>query len=108
MTPTARKRDGSALHDHPIVGMTNALAPSPTPPSGQRCVTVLTLVQNFTPSMPCWLVSPNALRFHPPKVWYATGTGIGTLIPTMPTLTRAANSRAAWPLRVKIATPLPY
>jgi hypothetical protein len=29
-------------------------------------------------------------------------------MPTMPTLTRAANSRAAWPLRVKIATPLPY
>jgi hypothetical protein len=29
-------------------------------------------------------------------------------MPTMPTFTRAANSRAAWPLRVKIATPLPY
>ena len=29
-------------------------------------------------------------------------------MPTMPTLTRLANSRAAWPLRVKIATPLPY
>jgi hypothetical protein len=29
-------------------------------------------------------------------------------MPTMPTLTRAANSRAAWPLRVKMATPLPY
>ena len=29
-------------------------------------------------------------------------------MPTMPTLTRAANSRAARPLRVKMATPLPY
>ncbi len=52
---------------HPIVGMTKALPPS-TEPSGQRCVTVFTLVKNFTPSMPCWLVSPNALRFHPPNV----------------------------------------
>ncbi len=58
--------------------------------------------------MPCWLWSPKPDRFHPPNEWYATGTGIGTLMPTMPTLTRAANSRAAWPLRVKIATPLPY
>ena len=29
-------------------------------------------------------------------------------MPTMPTLTLAANSRAARPLRVKMATPLPY
>jgi hypothetical protein len=36
------------------------------------------------------------------------GTGIGTLTPTMPTLTRLAKSRAASPSRVKIATPLPY
>ncbi len=35
-------------------------------------------------------------------------TGIGTLMPTMPTCTRAANSRAASPSRVKMATPLPY
>ena len=41
--------------------------PSP-PPSGQRWVTVLTLVQNLRPSVPYWLVSPNALRFHPPKL----------------------------------------
>ena len=38
-------------------------------PSGQRAVTVLTLVQKRTPSMPCWLASPKALRFQPPKVW---------------------------------------
>ena len=37
-------------------------------PSGQRWVTVLTLVQNLTPSVPYWLVSPKALRFQPPNV----------------------------------------
>ena len=36
--------------------------------SGQRAVTVLVLVQNRRPSMPCWLMSPNADRFQPPKV----------------------------------------
>jgi hypothetical protein len=30
------------------------------------------------------------------------------LMPTMPTFTRLANSRAASPSRVKMATPLPY
>ena len=48
-------------------------------------------------------MSPNSERFHPPKEWNAIGTGIGTLIPTIPTCTRAANSRAASPSRVKIA-----
>ena len=52
---------------YPIVGMTKALPPSGEP-SGQRWVMVLTLVQNFTPSMPCWLVSPKADRFQPPKL----------------------------------------
>jgi hypothetical protein len=52
---------------YPIVGITNALPPSGEP-SGQRWVMVLTLVQNLTPSMPCWLVSPNAERFQPPKL----------------------------------------
>ena len=52
---------------HPIVGITKAFEPSP-PPSGQRWVTVLTLVQNFSPSVPYWLVSPKALRFQPPKL----------------------------------------
>lgn len=64
--------DATALADippHPIVGMTNALAPSPTPPSGHFAVTVFTLVQNLTPSIPCWLVSPKAERFQPPKLW---------------------------------------
>ena len=50
-----------------IVGITKL--ESPTSPSGQRAVTVFTFVQNFRPSMPCWLVSPKAERFQPPKVW---------------------------------------
>ena len=55
-----------AGHGHPIVGIVNAL--SPAPPSGQRWVTVFARVQKRTPSMPCWLVSPNAERFQPPKL----------------------------------------
>jgi hypothetical protein len=51
----------------PMVGMMKALSPSDAL-SGQRAVTVLTLVQKRTPSMPCWLVSPKPLRFHPPKL----------------------------------------
>ena len=58
----------SGNRDHFIVGMTKLESVTGSP-SGQRAVTVLTLVQNFTPSMPCWLVSPKALRFQPPKVW---------------------------------------
>ncbi|MEA3004237.1 MAG: hypothetical protein QOH81_3025, partial [Sphingomonadales bacterium] len=42
---------------YPMVGMTNAFSPV-AEPSGQRWVTVLVLVQNLTPSMPCWLMSP--------------------------------------------------
>ena len=41
---------------------------SRTPPLGQRCVTVLIFVQKRTPSVPCWLTSPKAERFQPPKV----------------------------------------
>ena len=72
----AHQRDGAALfhkdgfkahRGYPIVGMTNALPPY-MPPSGQRPVTVLRLVQNCTPSMPCWPMSPKALRFQPPKL----------------------------------------
>lgn len=43
-----------------------------------------------------------------PNVWYATGTGIGTFTPTIPTCTREVKSRAVSPSRVKMATPLPY
>jgi hypothetical protein len=50
--------------------------------------------------------SPNKDAFQPPKEWNAIGTGIGTLIPTIPTSTWCANSRAASPSRVKIAVPL--
>ena len=48
-----------------IVGITNSAAPAP---SGQRAVTVLTLVKKRTPSLPCWLASPKAERFQPPKL----------------------------------------
>jgi hypothetical protein len=50
----------------------------------------------------------NRERFQPPKLWNAIGTGIGTLTPTMPIRMPLANSRAASPSGVKIATPLPY
>ena len=40
-------------------------------------------------------MSPNRLFFQPPKPCHAIGTGIGTLMPTMPICTRLANSRAA-------------
>ena len=50
---------------------------------------------------------PNTERFQPPKQWKAIGTGIGTLTPTMPTLTFSSNCRAVSPSRVKIEVPLP-
>src|SRR5262245_14012673 len=52
--------------------------------------------------------SPNRESFQPPKEWYAIGTGIGTLTPIMPTVTSRWNRRAASPLAVKTAVPLPY
>ena len=52
-------------------------------------------------------MSPNRLVFQPPKPCHAIGTGIGTLMPTMPICTRRANSRATLPSLVKQATPLP-
>src|SRR5947209_10620604 len=94
----APSRDACA---YPIVGMLNAFSPC-GPPSGQRWVTTLFLVQNLRPSWPYWPMSPKPERFHPPKLWYETGTGMGTFTPTIPTLTRAVNSRAAWPFLVKI------
>ena len=51
-------------------------------------------------------VSPNSDFFQPPKLNEPTGTGIGTLTPTMPTSMANSNSRALLPSRVKIATPL--
>ena len=41
-------------------------------------------------------------RFQPPNEWNAIGTGIGTLMPTMPALMWRENSRAASPSRVKM------
>jgi hypothetical protein len=46
-------------------------------------------------------MSPNRLFFQPPKPCQAIGTGIGTLMPTMPTWMRRLNSRATLPSRVK-------
>ena len=46
--------------------------------------------------------SPKSERFHPPKLWKAMGTGMGTLMPTMPACTRWAKSRAVSPSRVKM------
>ena len=46
--------------------------------------------------------------FHPPNEWEATGTGIGTLTPTMPICTFRWKCRAAAPSEVNTATPLPY
>ena len=46
--------------------------------------------------------------FQPPNECDATGTGMGTLMPTMPTCTSRSNRRAAPPSRVNSATPLPY
>src|SRR5690606_11385667 len=63
-----REQGENRAQDHAIVGITKAFDPSP-PPSGQRWVTVLVLVQKRTPSMPCWLWSPKAERFQPPNEW---------------------------------------
>ena len=52
-------------------------------------------------------MSPNRLFFQPPKPCQAMGTGIGTLMPTMPTWMWRLNSRATLPSRVKQETPLP-
>jgi hypothetical protein len=60
---TAVKRGRQAM-----VGMTNELSACSSSLSGQRAVTVLVLVQNRRPSMPCWLMSPKAERFQPPKL----------------------------------------
>src|SRR6266545_901921 len=52
--------------------------------------------------------SPKSDAFQPPKEQYATGTGIGTLIPTIPACASNWNWRATPPSRVKIAVPFPY
>ena len=47
-------------------------------------------------------MSPNSERFQPPKPCQAIGTGIGTLMPTMPIWIFEAKSRAVSPSRVKL------
>ncbi len=49
-------------------------------------------VVNRMPSGPYTELSPNSESFHPPKLCAAAGTGIGTLIPTMPTVAPAAKA----------------
>lgn len=49
--------------------------------------------------------SPNKESFQPPKEWNATGTGMGTFTPTIPTSMSCANARAVSPSRVKMAVP---
>ena len=51
--------------------------------------------EEVDPSMPWAWVSPNSEAFWPPKLKYAMGTGIGTLMPTMPTSTSFWKRRAA-------------
>ena len=75
--------------------------------SSQRAVTAFWAVKNRNPSAPWALVSPNSESFQPPKEKVATGTGIGTLMPIMPTSTSFWKRRAAPPSLVKIAVPLP-
>src|ERR671935_211962 len=43
--------------------------------------------------------SPNSEFFQPPKEWYPTGTGIGTLTPTMPAWTSSWKRRGGPPPR---------
>ena len=64
-------------------------------------------VKKRTPSSAVGLASPNSDSFQPPKENVATGTGIGTLMPIMPTWTSCWKRRAAPPSLVKIAVPLP-
>ena len=45
--------------------------------------------------------------FQPPNECDAAGTGIGTLMPTIPTWTSRSKRRAAPPSRVKSAVPFP-
>src|SRR6185503_4514354 len=76
--------------------------------SSHRLVTTFVRVKKCTPSVPYAWLSPNNEFFQPPNEKYATGTGIGTLTPTIPTSTSFWNRRAAPPSLVKIAVPLPY
>ena len=64
-------------------------------------------VKNRTPSAPWAFVSPKSESFQPPNENVATGTGIGTLMPIIPTCTSFWKRRAAPPSLVKIAVPLP-
>ena len=53
------------------------------------------------------IVITKSERFQPPKLWKASGTGIGTLTPTMPIRALAKIPRVS-PSLVNIAVPFPY
>ncbi len=103
------------MRSHPVMSPGHALLlcvpgeveRSRTTGLGHRWVITLPRVKNFTPSGPYMCVSPTSESFQPPNECHATGTGIGTLIPTIPTCTARWNVRAASPDDVNIAVPLP-
>ena len=64
-------------------------------------------MKKSTPALPYMCRSPANDAFQPVNEKKGSGTGIGTLTPTMPASTSLANLRAAPPDRVKIAAPLP-
>src|SRR6478735_474328 len=75
--------------------------------SSQREVIAFSAVKKSKPCGPYAFASPKSDAFHPPNEWYATGTGIGTLMPIIPTCASRWKRRAAPPSFVKIAVPLP-
>ena len=56
--------------------------------TGRASATVIAFscVKKSNPCGPYAFASPNSESFQPPNEWYATGTGIGTLMPIMPTV----------------------
>ena len=54
--------------------------------SSHRLVTAFSRVKKLTASGPYAFALPNMESFHPPKEKWPTGTGIGTLMPIMPTV----------------------
>ena len=59
----------------------------------QRVVTHLVSVKNWKPSLPKTWLSPKKLSLCPANGKKLTGTGMPTLMPTMPACVRRANSR---------------
>lgn len=62
-----------------------AAAALPAAGADHFAVTVFGCVKNWTPALPYMCKSPTKLPRQPVKLNMGRGTGIGTLIPTMPT-----------------------